>query len=132
MITLDDYFGKWLMHPDATEQRKANAGLMLKLVNALLLEYPYSVEINPLTKSRISGATYGGFRPQDCPQGAPTSSHKEGRGIDIYDPHGTLDDWLGDTLLAQYGLYRESPDSTHGWTHLSDRAPPSGRRTFRP
>ncbi len=132
MITLDDYFGQWLMHPDATAERKTHANSLLDKVNALLFEYPGEQHINPQTGSCISGATYGGFRPQDCPQGAPNSSHKEGMAIDIYDPHGDLDKWLTDDILEEYGLYREHPDHTIHWCHLSIRPPGSGKRTFFP
>lgn len=133
MITQDDYFGKWLFHQDATESRKVNAGFLLNKVNAMLLmDYPYEVPINHTTGTPISGTQYGGFRPQECPQGAPTSSHKDGRGVDIYDPADALDGWLDDAMLEKYGLYREHPDDTPHWCHLTDRAPGSGKRTFRP
>ena len=132
IITLEDYFGPWIDHADATPARKTNAGLLLQCVNALLLEYPYTVEINPTTGTRVSGMTFGGFRPHDCPQGAATSSHKDGKGIDVYDPHNSLDDWIGDDTLVQYGLHRENPSSTPHWCHLTTRAPGSGRRTFIP
>jgi hypothetical protein len=114
MIFLADYFGPWVDHKDATEEVKKNAEVLLEKVANLLDE------------------TYGGFRPQDCPQGSPNSSHKVGRGVDIYDPLNALDNWLTDALLEKYGLYRESPLATKGWCHLSDRAPGSGRRTFSP
>ena len=132
MITLEDYFGKWIGHPDANVQRKIHAQALLECVNALLFEYPEDVPVNPQTNSYVSGATYGGFRPQDCPQGAPNSSHKEGMAIDIYDPHGDRDKWLTDDILEEYGLYREHPDHTIHWCHLSIRAPGSGKRTFLP
>ena len=135
MITLSDYFGLWLNHPDATDEVKHAAAVLLACVNPLLDEAFNSgvdLPINPTTKSHVSGKQYGGFRPQSCPEGAPKSSHKVGRGIDIYDPANELDNWITDKVLEKHGLYRESPLHTKGWVHLTDRAPKSGKRTFIP
>ena len=132
MISVDDYFGKWLDSPDVTPQVLTNAGFLLQCVNALLIEYPYGLKTNPKTGSNVSGETYGGFRPQDCLQGAAKSSHKEGKAVDIFDPDDSLDDWLGEQILEKYNLYREHPDATQTWCHLTTRAPASGKRTFRP
>lgn len=135
MISLAEYVGPHEDSPDWTAERKAAAFQMLERVNELLADAEaHGVELadNPKTGTLVSGTTYGGFRPQDCPQGAPTSAHKEGRAVDIYDPLGALDRWISDLILAKYDLYRESPLATSGWCHLSDRAPPSGKRTFLP
>ena len=135
MISLSEYFGPWINHPDATPERVSAAETMLAAVNELLQEAEANgieIKANPHTGTCVSGQTYGGFRPQDCPQGAPHSSHKEARAVDIYDPDGALDRWLTDARLEAYGLYRENAESTLGWTHLSDKSPPSGRRTFQP
>jgi hypothetical protein len=135
MITLEDYFAGHPGHPEITGDIRANATAMLRQVNLLLqnaaavgLELP----INPTTGTQVSGQTNGGWRPQACPEGAPNSSHKQGRGVDIYDPDGDLDDWIDDSILGQYSLYREAPEATRGWCHLTDRAPHSGRRSFMP
>lgn len=135
MILLKEYFGSFFEHPDATEERKENARILLEKVNSLLDEaFKFDVDFieNPATGTYISGTRYGGFRPQDCPQGSPGSSHKEGRGIDLYDPHNFLDNWITDKILEKHGLYRESPLATRGWCHLTDRSPKSGKRTFLP
>lgn len=135
MISLPEYFGPWEDSPDATDERHQAALAMLEKVNPLLEEAETNgveLKINPHTGTLVSGQTYGGFRPQDCPQGAPHSSHKEARAVDVYDPSGALDRWLTDELLEKHGLYRESPDATSGWCHLSDKAPGSGKRTFHP
>lgn len=135
MISIEDYFGPWIDHVDATDECKANAAAMLERVKALLVAAEADgvpLLINPNTSTHVSGNTYGGFRPQSCPQGAPDSSHKVGRGVDVYDPKDELDHWLTDAKLEQFGLYRESPVATHTWCHLTDRAPRSGRRTFLP
>ena len=36
-----------------------------------------SIPDNPATKNGVSGQTFGGFRPQDCPQGASNIRTKE-------------------------------------------------------
>lgn len=135
MIFLNDYFGPWINHKDATEERKQNAEKLLECVANLLDEaFQHNIDLidNPATGNLVSGNTYGGFRPQDCPQGASTSSHKEGQGVDIYDPKNELDNWITDTVLKKHGLYRESPLYTKSWCHLTTRAPKSGKRTFVP
>lgn len=135
MITAAQYFGLWNDHRDVTEEIRRDTDVFLEKVNALLFTAQMSgaaPPINPLTGCQISGTQYGGFRPQSCPQGAPKSSHKVGRGVDIYDPQNRLDEWLSDDILEAYGLYREHPDATERWVHLTDRAPGSGRRTFQP
>lgn len=135
MITLEQLFGKWLGHRDATIERQQNGVRLLEKVNPLLAcaaAAGVALRTNPKTGTLISGTQYGGFRPQDCPEGAPGSSHKQGRGLDIYDPEGDIDEWLDDAKLEQFGLYREHPAATRGWCHITDRAPPSGRRTFQP
>lgn len=132
MITLQQLF---IGRPHSEEQEN-NAVVLLDRVNSLLYEYTSKTgqerPINPHTGNLISGLTEGGFRLPDCPQGAPDSSHKQGQAVDIYDPHGTLDKWLNDEILTKFDLYREHPDSTEGWCHLSTRAPHSGHRTFYP
>ena len=135
MLTLEQYFGRWMNHPDATPERKANARVLLDMVNNLLARALVCGVVppeNPHTECCVAGETFGGFRPQSCPQGAPHSSHKDGAGVDVFDPKNELDDWLTDELLEEFGLYREHPDSTKHWCHLTYRAPHSGHRTFLP
>lgn len=137
MITVADYFGKWADHPDATDTVVESAEEMLSRVNSLLevaVHDGVDLQINPATGTYISGQTLGGFRPQDCGQGAPTSSHKVGRGVDIYDPHNALDSWcyLHQDILKHLGLHMEHPDATNTWCHLTDRAPRSGNTCFFP
>lgn len=142
-LDLENYFGVWITSPDATPERVDNANDLCRAVNGLLAEAEangVTVHLNPVTGSCISGSTFGGFRPQSCPQGAPHSSHKEGAGVDIFDPQGDLDAWLDqfegengtNTKLEEHGLYREHPNDTIHWCHLTSRAPHSGRRTFKP
>lgn len=135
MISITDYFGKWM--DEGTEEHMHNALILLDRVNKLLfflmgkgMTFPY----NNKTGSLISGTQYGGFRPQSCPEGAPHSAHKTGEAIDIYDPNNSLDlaIYNDSKLLAVYDLYIEHPDATIGWCHLATRAPKSGKRIFFP
>lgn len=137
MITLSQYFGPHWESPDATDERKANAERLLAMCEKLeFLALADGVEFpdNPATGSGVSGLTYGGFRPQDCPQGAPHSSHKEGLAVDRYDPAGAIDQWCLDHLddLEACGIYIESPKHTPRWSHWQIRAPKSGNRVFIP
>lgn len=98
----------------------------------------------PNTGTEISGSKGGqgdgGFRMPTATTGKENSSHKEARGVDDFDPGDELDKWLnqfedgkgGNSKLESYGLYREHPDDTPGWCHLTTRAPHSGHRTFKP
>ena len=135
-ITLAAYVGPHSASPDWTTERQLNARELLAFVNALLeqlqSELGVALHVNPATGSCVSGQTFGGFRPQSCLQGAPNSSHKEGQGVDVYDPANEIDSVITDVLLEQFNLYREAPSATNGWCHLTTRAPHSGHRTFLP
>jgi len=135
VITLTDYFN---IKPATAEQSFAAVDL-LKAVNELLEEYcadtGRELMRNTKTGNLISGSRNGdgGFRLSDSKTGVALSSHKEGRGIDIFDGiSGRLDLWITDAILEEFDLYREDPGSTPGWVHLTTRAPKSGRRTFIP
>lgn len=135
MLTSSDYFRAYADHAEITPAIEANADKLLASVNALLEECVangWVPRVNPATGTLISGQDNGGWRPPECPIGAPASSHKRGRGIDVADGDGALDSLLTDAMLETHGLYREHPDATAGWCHLTDRAPGSGRRTFKP
>ena len=137
MITLDEYFGKWLHHPDVTDTVMENAEKLLDSVadlEALARADGVKFPDNPATGSGVSGETYGGFRPQSCTQGAVHSSHKEGLALDRYDPDSGIDVWCMANFpkLADCGIYIEHPDSTHGWSHWTIKAPGSGHRAFYP
>lgn len=131
MITIAEYFGIWRHDSEHTKA----AYELIKRVNALLEdaeENGVKCPINPVTKSQISGERFGGFRPQDCPIGAQKSAHKTGEAVDIYDPNNEIDNWITDKILEKHDLYRESPQDTLTWLHLSTRPPKSGKRTFKP
>ena len=137
LLTLDQYFGPWRTHPDATKPRRDNALLLLAAVEklaALAVADGVVFRLNPKTGSVVSGHQFGGFRPQSCCEGAPNSSHKEGLAVDLYDPIGMIDDWCSRNLdkLATCGIYIEHWTVTSGWSHWTTRAPKSGRRAFYP
>lgn len=132
MITLSHYF---LDRPHTPEQEKDASDLLCR-VGGLLTEYMRQtgseLDLNPHTGSLISGKTEGGFRLPDCAQGAAKSSHKEAKGVDVYDPANKIDEWITRNLLIQFNLYRESPKYTNGWCHLTTREPKSKCRSFLP
>lgn len=136
MITLEKYFGG----KQHTKEQSLAATDLLARVNSLLIEAAqqgaYSYDVDCDTGCFISGSKGGtgdgGFRLPDATTGSPLSSHKEAKGIDIYDPCNKLDDWITDGILATHGLYREHPSKTLGWCHLTTRAPGSKSRTFLP
>ena len=135
MLTKGEYFGLWLGGAGA-EQVKSAEGL-LSAVNGLMAEMEaegVKFPKNPATGSQVSRLKYGGFRPQDCPEGAPKSSHKLGLAVDLYDPEGVIDVWCfaHQDRLKAHGIFIEHPDFTKGWSHWTTRAPKSGRTVFFP
>lgn len=140
MISMTDYVGKWAKSPDWTPARQANAQRLLTACNALeaiAVKAGIKFPVNPKTKSPISGEQYGGFRPQDCPQGSPGSAHKEGLAVDRFDPFGAIDNWLltepeAQKAARQLGIYFEHPKHTTGWSHWTIRKPASGNLFFKP
>ena len=150
MITTEQYFG----HKPHGEGHTAAALDLLGRRNALRVEWCQATgkecPIDPDTGTEISGTRGGngdgGFRLATATTGKLSSSHKEARAVDDYDgPGNDFDAWLdqfevpmpdgsngGNTKLEQHGLYREHPDTTLTWVHLSTRAPGSGKRTFQP
>ena len=143
MITPEEYFRK--PRPRNHEQ---NAADLIRRRNALRAEWMVATgkecPVDPDTGCEISGVERGdgdgGYRTPGTRTGAAGSSHRDGRGIDDYDPGDELDTWLdqfedgkgGNSKLQQHGLYREHPSATKGWCHLTTKAPGSGKRTFYP
>lgn len=132
MITLAQYFGS----KPHTPEHEALADDLLQRVENLCTTLAWDFPIDPDTGTSISGsrggAGDGGFRLPTATTGAATSSHKEAKAVDLFDPHGELSALISDALLTAYGLYREAPEKTLGWAHLTTRSPKSGRRTFIP
>lgn len=137
MISIDDYFAGYPGNKDITDDIRLSAQAMLDKVNQLLdraQDDGIVTEVNPKTKSRISGSLNGGWRPLACPVGALNSKHKSGHAVDVYDPDNDLDDWCGRNIdaLEELGLYLEAEKHTPGWCHIQDIPPASGRRFFIP
>lgn len=149
-ISLEDYFSK----PHTLAQRNA-ADELLGPVHALVSDAinagAFQWARDPDTGCCISGARGGdgdgGFRTPASMTGAANSSHKllpaenpDGAAVDVADPGDRLDTWLdqfedgqgGNSMLEKHGLYREAPNVTKSWCHLTTRAPASGHRTFQP
>ena len=137
ILTLDEYFGPWKNHHDATAARRKNAGLLVDAVvklSALAIKDGIVFCDNPNTQSVVSGQQFGGFRPQCCSQGAPKSSHKDALAVDLFDPAGKIDAWCLANIdkLEACKIYIEHPSATKGWSHWTLRPPKSGRRVFYP
>lgn len=142
MITSAEYFRK----PHSAAQEAATVDLLDRR-NRLRADWSaatgMTAPVDPDTGTEISGKKGGdgdgGFRTPGSREGAANSSHREGRGVDDFDPDDAFDSWLDgfeadglNTKLTEYGLYREHPSATPGWSHLTTRAPASGKRTFMP
>lgn len=135
MISIGEYFGKWLARAGDIEIERA--GRLVQSVNKLMgmaqadgVAFP----VNPATGSQVSGKEYGGFRPTDCPIGAAHSKHKLGAAVDLFDPLNEIDAWCMRNLdkVASCGIYIEHPDATPRWAHWATIGPASGDRVFRP
>lgn len=137
MITVAQYVGVHAKSRDWTAPRIEQATALLAKTNALMTvaaAQGVAFPINPKTNSQISGATFGGFRPQNCSIGAPNSHHKEGRGVDVYDPDNEIDAWCLENLpaLERASIWIEHPDATKSWSHWQSVPPKSGKRVYRP
>ena len=161
MITNAQYFGV-KPHDGAQQRAAGEMlGKVNGLVDEACAAGAFIREIDPDTGTEISGtrggAGDGGYRLKTASTGTSHSSHmvrwvqeedgswtedtsRAKAAVDQYDPANRLDEWLdqfeyGDgqnTKLEEHGLFREHPEATPGWCHLTDREPRSGRRTFRP
>ena len=128
MITPEDYFAAYADHEDITDKvRDAAAGLLAKVneVYALAAADGCEMQVNPSTNTEVSGTGNGGFRPRDCKVGASDSTHKDGRGVDKYDPDRKFASWCLAHLrvLKERNLHMENPCWTPTWVHLQDAAP---------
>jgi hypothetical protein len=137
MMTIEAYIGPHAASADWTPERQANAALLVDACNRLQQRMEADgvvFQINPATHSQVSGQAFGGFRPQNCPIGAPNSRHKQGKAVDMYDPDGDIDAWIMANIevLTEIDMAIEHPDNTRHWSHWQIGAPPSGHRVFHP
>lgn len=129
-IDLLDYLGVYGGHADATPERLEHARVLLAAVNAALAAAEadgVELHLNPRNGSHVAGAANGGFRPQDCPIGAARSTHKQGQGIDLFDPKRELARWSlrNVALLERLGIVAmEDPRWTPTWCHWQTRPVP--------
>lgn len=143
MITISDYFmGRDKTHADElTDELRENAQETVTRVNGLLLlAKEEGVEPGPVDS---------GWRPKavndKTSHAAPHSEHLVCKACDLHDTKDRdFARWcLRNTaplclqsgqpdLLAEIGLWMESPQWTPDWVHLQTVAPHSGRRIFVP
>ena len=137
-ITLEQYAGPYLHSVDLTLERRSNAIDLLAAVNACLAMAEadgVEIHVNPATGCHVGGNGHGGFRDQACTIGAPLSSHKVGRAVDVYDPHRELASWSLRNMerLQAAGLNgMENPQWTPTWCHWQTTLARSGRFVFIP
>lgn len=138
-ISVEGYLmGRDALYPgECTPVVRDNAAKTVERVNALLAAMEASgieLEENPRTKSIVNS----GWRPPQIngqvANAAPRSKHMTGEACDLFDPDGTLDDWMmaNPDSLASIGLWMEHPSATKGWAHVQVVPPRSGRRVFYP
>lgn len=144
-LTVEQYFAAYRNHPEITMELRVNAELLLMAVNAALdMAAADGVELetnqhadSPHFGTLISGGGNGGWRPSDCPTGAPASKHKRALAVDLCDHANRLDPWSGgsdrqDGRLIVLNIAREHPDATLNWCHWQLGAPKSGHFLFHP
>ena len=112
-------------------EKRMNAFNMLYANTATLRPALYNGNTQPDVRRRFRDSDPLGKAVSETLDRALTYS------IDCYDfdncpKSDTLDALITDGMLEFHGLYREHPDDTVNWCHLTDRAPKSGRRTFKP
>lgn len=108
-----------------TPELESNLDALMTALNAFRTHYAV-----PMTVS-------SGYRPGHYNKdagGAKNSSHTTCEACDFHDPSGLIDAYCTANLdiLEECGLYLEDPGHTVGWSHLTTRAPASGKRVFIP
>lgn len=145
MLTVDDVLTSSGKYPArakfATMAIRVNAQALIEKINKLLTSFQNG---HPKT---IVHKLSSGFRPPivnaATPGASQTSWHMTGHAVDFEDPTGELALYClcEVSLLEHFGLYLEDPRWTRvrnangewmRWVHLQSKAPPSGRRVFRP
>ena len=116
---------------DLTPEMKADSQDLLEKVNLLLMDF---YKDYPDAAIRKVNSGYRRAEDNASAGGSKKSKHMLCQAIDLSDSDEKLDRWL--TLLPEklikYDLYREHPDHTKNWCHLSNIPPKSKKRTFFP
>lgn len=132
MITLDEYFGQHGHghESEITDEIKANAGILLAHVNAMLAEFGEDRTLR------------SGWRPKEVndatPNAAHASKHITGQAVDIEDDDGRLKEWAlvredgTYPVLERFGLYAEYGQACPTWLHVQCVPPGSGKRVYFP
>lgn len=132
MLTEKEYFGRWISHPERTEEINKNAKVLLSKVSFLLSMYGKELVVT------------SGFRPKDYNisiGGSKNSAHCYAQAIDLWDRDKSFGKFCLDNIevLKDQGLYMESLIVTHKgldskkwWVHLQVRRPASNNIVFMP
>src|SRR4051812_14779910 len=116
MISLESYFkGRDREYAnELTEEIQANAAETVRRVNELLA-------LAEADTGYLFEEVASGWRPQavndHTANAASKSRHLTAEACDVRDPHGHLDEWCvqNQDILAEVGLWLESPKATQGW-----------------
>lgn len=125
MITRDEVLmGREKASP-LTPEQEANLVTLLEALNKLRTTYGKPLYVT------------SGYRPASVNSavgGAKKSAHMSCEACDFRDSDGSFAEWCLKNLdvLADCGLYMESPAHTIGWVHLQTRKTKSGNRVFIP
>jgi hypothetical protein len=98
-----------------SDRIKADIQHLVNIISIIEKEYGKNFEVT------------SGFRTKEDQQRinprAMQSAHMSGKAVDIYDPHGALDEWLctRQDLLEKYALWQEHPSATATWCHLDTK-----------
>jgi len=101
-----------LYSEDYTLDVRANAENLIKRVNNLFIALKHPVpEVTSGWRPAAINAKVGGSKK---------SLHMMGRAVDLADSEGTTKILIAEhpSLLRDFGLWMEDPDSTPGWCHL--------------
>lgn len=134
MLTYEKYITASNKYPDRLNSRelsnefKANANKLVKVINAFLIE------------AGVDGAEVSsGFRPsavnKALSNAAKASLHMSCLAVDLADPNGEIYKKCDNReLLKKHGLFIEDQGSTKGWCHLdmSPTRPDRPSRKFIP
>jgi Peptidase M15 len=114
-----------ILPENLTTFQLSNLNQLIERVNALLADYPHSVEVSSGYRSAALNAS--------LPNSGAKSWHLQCAAVDLADKPGLLQ-YILERLqeCADIGLWLEDPRHTPTWIHLQIYPPSSGRRVFVP